>query len=72
MGANTIPIVKKSGKTVLGVKMGLLFAGQKEVPSSFLGGPGTQPSSHTAMLSSVAVEMRYLRAAIVNVSALKA
>ena len=58
MGANIIPIKKNSGRTVLGVKMGLVVSYQPRAWSSDPGGKKLR--NHTAMLSNVVVGMRYL------------
>ena len=58
MGANIIPIKKKSGSTVLGVKMGLVVFYQPLLWSS---DPASKDSkSRTAMLSNAVVGTRYL------------
>ncbi len=68
MGANITPITKKSGRTVLGVRIGLTRLHQ--FPSRMMLS-SMNPKRLTAMLSDVAVEKPCLRIIFLSVSALR-
>lgn len=59
MGAKTMPIMKKRGRTLFGVKIGLTGSGQT-VSDRSRSGLRRQRSELTAMLSIVAGEKQYL------------